>query len=92
MDSPWPSDDKREPISRPASGIDGKRAREVSAYITEILLEMRRLSEGAGLKHLKYLLELAIHEAFELANGRPPTPDDMGSPPRRAGERPRRQP
>jgi hypothetical protein len=41
---------------------------EVATYAADLILELRNLSRGAGLKTLQGLLEVAYYEAFTMAN------------------------
>jgi hypothetical protein len=45
-----------------------KTPTEVAAYAADLILELRNLSRGAGLKTLQGLLEVAYYEAFTMAN------------------------
>ena len=57
-----------------------KDQRQTAAYISDMLLELRLVAQAARLRHLTYLLELAIYEAFEIANRKPPQTSDFRAP------------
>jgi hypothetical protein len=61
----------------PAGSREQAERRQAAAYVCDMLLELRQLAGAAGLRHLTYLLELAIYEAFAIANGREPQPRDF---------------
>jgi hypothetical protein len=54
-----------------------KGKREAAAYISDMLLELRGLSQKAQLRHLTYFLEMAFYEAFQTANEKPPQEKDF---------------
>jgi hypothetical protein len=56
------------------------RQQQSAAYLCDMLLELRIVARSMGLRHLTYLIELAIYEAFEVANCRPPTQQDLRDP------------
>jgi hypothetical protein len=70
----------------PQRNASGRSQREAAAYISDLLLELRHLAQASGLGHLTYLLELAIYEAFEIANRRTPEPADFQPPKPQAGD------
>ncbi len=80
-------------ISRPSapqhaseSHSAGRQQKQTAAYILDMLLEMRLVAQGSGLRHLVHFIELASYEAFEVANGKPPQPADLRPSRRPSGE------